>query len=177
MALSNLSSLVIKRMRWIGMAVIIIGVVSFAFGVVLLVSANTMHDEEIEQLEMELSPTSIDELKNLREELRDYRHLIAEPEDTEAFLMNYINIGGLLWNGENTNFDDFKWEGWNNLLSQENGTSIGLINLGTAEIVSYAGTGIIVISVGLIVIGLLVVMLSPGINEMRKSITELSQAS
>lgn len=177
MGLNSISRRAMHRMSWIGMAILIIGVVSFAFGIVLLVSANTMHDEEIAQLEIERSPTSIGELKDLREQLSEYRHLIAEPEDTETFLMDYINIGGLLWNGENTNMDDFKWEGWNNLLSQENGTSIGMLNLGTAEIVSYAGTGTLVFSTGLIVVGLLVIILSPGINQMRKSIAELSKVS
>lgn len=177
MTLNGLSRRAIHRMRWIGIAILIIGVVSFAFGIVLLVSANTMHDEEVEQLEMELSPTSIEELKDLREELRDFRHLIAKPEDTETFLKDYIYIDGLLWNNENTNMDDFKWEGWHSLLIQENGASIGLVNLGTSEMVSYAGMGTLVISAGLIVIGLLVILLSPGINQMRKSIEELSKIS
>lgn len=177
MSLHSMSRSVMRRMSWIGIVILIIGIVSFAFGIVLLVSANTMHDEEVKQLEVELSPTSIAELRDLREELAGYRHLIAQPEDTDTFLRDYININGLLWNDENTTMDDFKWEGWNNLLTQENGTSIGLLNLGTAEMVSYAGTGTLVLSSGLIVAGLLVIVLSPGINQMRKSVEELSRAA
>lgn len=176
MSLNSISRLLIRRMAWIGIAILIIGVVSFAFGIVLLVSANTMHDEELEQLEVELSPTSIEDLRDLREELAGYRHLIAQPEDTDTFLREYININGLLWNDENTNMDDFKWEGWNNLLIQENGISIGLLNLGTAEMVTYAGTGTLVLSAGLIVVGLLIIAISPSINQIRKSVEGLSNA-
>ena len=180
MTFNSLSRRVIQRMRLIGMAIFIIGIVSFAFGVVLLYSANTAHNEEVEQLEMEFAPTSIGELMDLREEIRDYRHEIIKPVDTETtetFLKNYIGYpDGLLITGENTVIDDVKWEAWHSLLLQEKGASVALVTLGTAEMVTYAGIGTLILSSGLIAVGLLVIVISPGINQMRKSIAEISNA-
>ncbi len=120
----------VRAMRGIGVAIIIFGVASLVFGIILLVAANTSHSEEVKQLKLEQAPTTISELKTLREHIRDYRHMIDPPpmeqNPTQATL---------------------------NLLIQEKGIAVALVNLGTATMVTYAGIGTIILSIGLIMAG------------------------
>ena len=93
---NNLSKWTIQSMRWIGVAILIMGIASLVFGIVLLAAANIAHDEEVKQLEMEGQPTTIGELKDLRETVRDYRHMIISPADVQTFIQTNL---GLYMNG------------------------------------------------------------------------------
>ena len=85
---NKLSRWTIQSMRWIGVAILITGIASLVFGIVLLAAANTAHDEEVKQLEMELQPTTIGELKDLRETIRDNRHALVEPAEVYDFVQS-----------------------------------------------------------------------------------------
>ena len=70
-----------------------------------------------------------------------------------------------------------KWETWHSLLLQEKGISVALENLGTSQMVTYAGIGTVILSAGLIVVGLLAIGLGPGINQMRTAMAGLTKSS
>jgi len=167
-------------MRRIGVAILLLGIISLAFGVALLVSSNTMHSEEVEQLDMELQPTTIGELKDLREYIRDNRHDQIAPEDVEDFMQSHFAalVMESMGIGEGPSLtDEAKWEAWNGMLLQEKGLSVAMLTLGTSQTTQFAGTGIIIAGAGLILAGLMTIGIGPGLNQMRKTMVELSKSS
>jgi len=177
---NGISGWAIRSMRRIGVVILLMGIASLAFGIVLLVSSNTMHSEEVEQLDMELQPTTIGELKDLREELRDMRHGQIAPEDVEDFMRSYLTVLNMEATGvgEGPSFsDDVKWETWNGILLQEKGLSLAMLTLGTSQTTQYAGIGIVIAGAGIILAGLMAIGIGPGLTQMRKTMDELSKSS
>ncbi|MFC1924506.1 hypothetical protein ACFLXA_04000 [Chloroflexota bacterium] len=176
---NGISGWAIQSMRRIGVAILLLGVVSLAFGVALLVSANTMHSEEVEQLDIELQATTIGELKDLREDLRDKRHDQIDPEDVPEFIQSYLtalNIEGMGFGEGPSLTDDAKWETWNGILLQEKGLSLAMLTLGTSQTTQFAGVGIVIAGAGLILAGLMAIGIGPGLTQMRKTMDELSKS-
>lgn len=179
---NKLTRLTIGRMRWIGVAILLTGIASLVFGIILLVAAGIAHNEEIEQLEMEGAPTGINELKDRREMIRDNRYDQLQPEEVHDFIESYLTT--LYFKSSSPNDvthiytdDDFKWTAWHSLLIQEKGTSIALINLGHVRMLNFAGYGAVIASVGLILAGLVAIGLGPIVNQMRTAMAEPTRQS
>ena len=139
-----------RAMRGIGVAIIIFGVASLVFGIVLLVAANTSHSEEVKQLKLEQAPTTISELKTAREQIRDARYKI-DPPPLEQNPTSPV------------------YQASRNLLIQEKGIAVALVNLGTATMVTYAGIGTIILSIGLIMTGFVALGIAPVISQMKRA--------
>lgn len=150
MGQNGLSGWMMRAMRGIGVAIIIFGVASLVFGVLLLVAANTAQSEEVKELKLEQAPTTIDELKVAREQMRDARHKIDPPplEQNPASPVYQTS---------------------RNLLIQEKGIAIALVNLGTATMVTFAGIGTIILSIGLIMAGFVALGIAPVISQMKRA--------
>ena len=113
---------------------LILGLTGLAFGIVLIVCANSVHDGTVSSLEDEGAPTTIGELRELRDELRDTRWFFYPPPyDFNPW--NPADQAGL------------------NLLIMEKGVGLSLTNLSRANIYQYAGIGILALGVGLAVGG------------------------
>jgi len=140
----------VRAMRGIGVAIVVFGVASLVFGIILLVAANTSHSEEVEQLKLEQAPTTIDELIVAREQMRDARHKI-DPPPLEQNPTSPV------------------YQASRNLLIQEKGIAVALVNLGTATMVTYAGIGTIVLSIGLIMAGFVTTGIAPVISQMKRA--------
>jgi hypothetical protein len=115
---------------------LILGVTGFAFGIVLIVSASSIHSQTVEELEKDNSPTSIGELRDLRENLSAQRR---------AF---FAAFGPAAYNPA----DPAQQTGFN-LLVMEKGVGISLTNLSRAMMYQYAGIGILVLGLGLATAG------------------------
>jgi len=166
-------------MRRIGVLILVAGIVSLAFGVALLVSASTMHSEEVVQLEMELQPITIGELKDKREMIRDNRHDQIDPEDVEDFMVSHFTalVMESMEIGEGPSpADEATWEAWNGMLLQEKGLSLAMLTLGTSQTTQFAGIGIVIAGAGLILAGLMAIGIGPGLTQMRKAMDELSKS-
>jgi hypothetical protein len=114
----------------------ILGVTGLVFGVVLLVSASSIHNQTVAELEKDGSPTTIGELRDLREDLSAQRR---------AF---FAAFGPAAYNPA----DPAQQTGFN-LLVMEKGVGISLTNLSRAMLYQYAGIGILVLGIGLAAAG------------------------
>jgi len=113
---------------------LVLGLTGLAFGIVLIVCANSIHDGTVSSLEDEGAPTTIGELRTLREELRDTRWFFYPP----PYDFNPWNPGD---------------QAGLNLLIMEKGVGVSLTNLSRANIYQYAGIGILALGVGLATAG------------------------
>jgi hypothetical protein len=112
----------------------VLGVTGLAFGIVLLASANSIHNGTVASLEDEGAPTTIGELRELRDELRDTRWYFYPP----PYEFNPFNPGD---------------QAGLNLLIMEKGVGLSLTNLSRAMMYQYAGIGILVLGLGLATAG------------------------
>jgi hypothetical protein len=151
MGQNGLSGWLTRAMRSIGVAIMVLGVASLVFGILLLVSANISHNEEVNQLKLEQAPTTIDELTVAREQIRDARYQI-DPPPLEQNPTSPV------------------YQASRNLLIQEKGIAIALMNLGNAIMVTYTGIGIIILSAGLIVAGFVAFGIAPNISQMKPAL-------
>jgi hypothetical protein len=126
----------------------VLGVLSLVFGILLLVAANISHNEEVDQLKLEQAPTTIDELTTAREQLRDARYKI-DPPPLEQNPASPV------------------YQASRNMLIQEKGIAIALMNLGNAITLTYTGIGIIILSIGLMVAGFVAFGIAPSISQMK----------
>lgn len=116
---------------------LVLGVTGFAFGIVLIVSANSVHNGTVEELEKDHSPTTIGELRDLREDFSAQRRaFFANPNFTIPY----------------NPYDPAQQPGFN-LMIMEKGVGISLTNLSRAMMYQYAGIGILVLGIGLAVGG------------------------
>lgn len=123
-----------KLVRVGAIIMLVLGLTGFAFGIVLIVSANSVHNGTVASLEDEGAPTTIGELRELRDELRDTRWaLYPPPYHFNPF--NPADQAGL------------------NLLIMEKGVGLSLTNLSRAMMYQYAGIGILVLGLGLAAAG------------------------
>jgi hypothetical protein len=109
---------------------LVLGLTGLVFGIVLIVSANSIHDQTVASLEDEGAPTTIGELRELRDELRDTRWALYPP----PYNFNPFNPGD---------------QAGLNLLIMEKGVGVSLTNLSRAMMYQYAGIGILVLGLGL----------------------------
>jgi Na+-transporting methylmalonyl-CoA/oxaloacetate decarboxylase gamma subunit len=151
MSQSGPSGWMTRAIRPIGVAIMVLGVASLVFGILLLISANISHNEEVNQLKLEQSPTTIDELTAAREQIRDARYQIDSPplEQNPASPV---------------------YQASRNLIIQENGVAIALTNLGNAITLTYTGIGIVILSIGLIVAGFAAFEIAPSISQMKPAL-------
>jgi hypothetical protein len=115
---------------------LVLGLTGLAFGIVLIVSANSIHNQTVEELEKDHSPTTIGELRDLREDLSATRR---------AF---FAAFGPAAYNPA----DPAQQTGYN-LIIMEKGVGISLTNLSRAMMYQYAGIGILVLGIGLATAG------------------------
>jgi hypothetical protein len=125
-----------RLVRVSAIIMLVLGVTGLAFGIVLLVSASSVHNGTVEELEKDNSPTSIGELRDLREDLSAQRR---------AF---FAQFGPAAYNPA----DPAQQTGFN-LLVMEKGVGISLTNLSRAMMYQYAGIGILVLGLGLATAG------------------------
>jgi hypothetical protein len=125
-----------RLVRVSAVIMLILGLTGFAFGIVLIVSASSIHSQTVEELEKDGSPTSIGELRDLREDLS------AQRRDFFAL------FGPAAYNPA----DPLQQTGFN-LLVMEKGVGISLTNLSRAMMYQYAGIGILVLGLGLATAG------------------------
>lgn len=116
---------------------LVLGLTGLAFGIVLIASANSVHDGTVEELEKDHSPTTIGELRDLREDLSAQRRaFFANPNFTHPY----------------NPYDPAQQPGYN-LIIMEKGVGISLTNLSRAMMYQYAGIGILVVGLGLATAG------------------------
>jgi hypothetical protein len=123
-----------KLVRVGAIIMFVLGVTGLAFGIVLLASANSIHNGTVASLEDEGAPTTIGELRELRDELRDTRWAFYPP----PYEFNPFNPGD---------------QAGLNLLIMEKGVGLSLTNLSRAMMYQYAGIGILVLGLGLATAG------------------------
>ena len=115
---------------------LILGVTGLVFGAVLIVAASSIHNQTVAELEKDGSPTTIGELRELREDLSAQRR---------AF---FAAFGPAAYNPA----DPAQQTGFN-LIVMEKGVGISLTNLSRAITTQYAGIGILVLGIGLAAAG------------------------
>jgi hypothetical protein len=126
-----------RLVRVSAIIMLVLGVTGLAFGIVLLASASSIHDQTVEELEKDGSPTSIGELRDLREDLSAQRRaFFANPNFTYPY----------------NPADPLQQTGFN-MLVMEKGVGISLTNLSRAMMYQYAGIGILVVGLGLATAG------------------------
>ena len=123
-----------RLVRVSAIIMLVLGVTGLAFGIVLLASANSIHNGTVASLEDEGAPTTIGELRELRDELRDTRWYFYPP----PYEFNPFNPGD---------------QAGLNLLIMEKGVGLSLTNLSRAMMYQYAGIGILVLGLGLATAG------------------------
>jgi hypothetical protein len=124
-----------KLVRVSAIIMLILGVTGLAFGIVLLVSGNSIHNETVKELEKDGAPTTIAELRDERDDLAETRR---------AFFANFTY--------PYNPYDTAQQPGFN-LLVMEKGMGISLTNLSRALMYQYAGIGILVLGIGLAAVG------------------------
>ena len=125
-----------KLVRVTAIIMLVLGVTGLAFGIVLIVCANSVHDGTVAELEKDHSPTTIGELRDLREDLSATRR---------AF---FAAFGPAAYNPA----DPAQQTGYN-LIIMEKGVGISLTNLSRANMYQFAGIGILALGVGLATAG------------------------
>jgi hypothetical protein len=116
---------------------LVLAVTGLAFGIVLIVSGSTIHNETVEEVQKDLppdEPVTIDALREQREQIATYRRSIFGPAYTY-------------------NVSDLNYYAAFNMLIQEKGIGVSLTNLSRAMMYQYAGIGILVLGLGLAVGG------------------------
>lgn len=124
-----------KLLRVSAIIMLVLGVAGLAFGIVLIVSANSIHDGTVTELEKDNSPTTIGELRELREDLSAQRR---------AFFSQFPHPYNPQDPAQQTGF---------NMLIMEKGVGLSLTNLSRAMMYLYAGIGILVLGFGLATAG------------------------
>jgi len=126
-----------KLVRVSAIIMLVLGVTGLAFGIVLLVSANSIHNGTVEEVQKDQppgQPVTIDALREHREQIATYRRATFGP----AYTYNVSNP---------------MYQPAYNLLLQEKGIGVSLTNLSRAMMYQYAGIGILVLGLGLAAAG------------------------
>jgi hypothetical protein len=125
-----------RLVRVSAIIMLVLGLTGFAFGIVLIASASSIHNQTVEELKKDNSPTSIGELRDIRENLSAQRRAFFA-----LFGPNAYNVT-----------DPHQQTGFN-MLILEKGVGLSLTNLSRAMIYQYAGIGILVLGLGLATAG------------------------
>ena len=125
-----------KLVRVTAIIMLVLGVTGLAFGIVLIVCANSIHDQTVAELEKDHSPTTIGELRELREDFSRQRRDFFAPFGPAAY----------------NPYDPAQQPGFNYLI-MEKGVGLSLTSLSRAMMYQYAGIGILVLGLGLAAAG------------------------
>lgn len=125
-----------RLVRMGAIIMLVLGLTGLAFGIVLIVSANSVHNGTAEELAADGQTANIGQLRSDRENVTAQRR---------AF---FAAFGPAAYNPA----DPLQQTGFN-LLTMEKGLGLSLTNLSRAMMYQYAGIGILVLGLGLAVGG------------------------
>ena len=115
---------------------LVLGLTGLVFGIVLIVSANSIHNETAKELAADGRTADIGQLRSDRENVTAKRRAFFAPFGPAAY----------------NPYDDTQQPGFNYLI-MEKGLGVSLTSLSRAMMYQYAGIGILVLGIGLAVGG------------------------